>query len=498
VRRILRTALLLLVLVAQACQRDEVTAPHPLGPRAPVGGAFPTSGYLAFVTQPPQTVEGGAVLSPPVQVAVRDSRGNTMPDATNTVTLVLAPNPDGATLLGTTTMAAVNGIATFGDLRVDRPGSGYSLIATAAAVAGDTSASFVVHLIFSTVDVGDLHTCGVTTSGAAYCWGYNSDSQLGDGTATPSTSPVAVAGGLSFTTLSVGGSHTCGLTTNGAVYCWGENGGYELGDGTRVGRASPVPVSGELRFAAVSAGREHTCALTTHGVAYCWGYNAFGQLGDGTTTPRPTPVRVASRRRFRMVSAGWIHTCGVTLRGRAVCWGNNYYNQLGDGTPQGTGRRTPGGGAVIGMVGFATVSAATYHTCGITTGGTAYCWGTNFYGQLGDGTTTNRTTAVPVAGGLTFASISAGDFHTCGATTSGAVYCWGENTDGQLGDGTTTGHTSPVRAAGDLSFADVRAGYEHTCGRAASVAVYCWGANFGGQLGNGTTISSSAPMRVVQ
>ena len=189
-------------------------------------------GALAFVTPPPPSVAGGVVMSPPIQLAVQDAAGNTVPGATNAVTLALGENPSGATLLGTTTVQAVNGIATFDDLVVDRPGSGYTLVATAAGLTSVTSAAFAVHLTFASVDAGIAHSCGVTTDGAAYCWGSNGAGQLGDGFVTSRTSPVLVRGGLRFAAVDAGFLHSCGLTTSGDAYCWGDNESGQLGDGT--------------------------------------------------------------------------------------------------------------------------------------------------------------------------------------------------------------------------------------------------------------------------
>jgi alpha-tubulin suppressor-like RCC1 family protein len=323
---------------------------------------------------------------------------------------------------------------------------------------------------FASLAVGALHTCGVTAGGTAYCWGSNRYAELGIGTATGpegcirgvspcSRVPMSVTGSLSFASLSDGvtNSHQCGITTTGTAYCWGINSAGQLGIGTATGPEScpadqppkpcssvPVPVEGGLRFRSVSAGSGYTCGVTDEGAAHCWGDNSGGQLGDGTTTDRLTPVPVAGGLRFTMVRAGFIHTCGVTTAGDAYCWGFNLYGKLGDGSPEETVRLTPT--LVAGGLRFADVSVASDHNCGLTTDGAAFCWGYNggdspIGGLLGDGTTTNRSTPVPVAGGLTFTAVSG----SCALTAAGAAYCWGDNQFGQLGDGTTTQRLTPVQ-----------------------------------------------------
>ena len=270
----------------------------------------------------PATTHGNQRVTPAVQVAIQDLFGNTITSATGPVTLALGTNPVGGTLSGTTTVSAVGGIARFSDLRIARPGSGYTLVATSGSLRSATSPEFNIFLDFASVGPGSIHTCGLTVTGNAYCWGFNDFGQLGDGSTTGSPTPVLVSGGIRFSSISTRGGHTCGVTSVGDVYCWGENFRGQLGDGTTINRLTPVLVSGGLSFASVSAAFSETCGVTTGGDAYCWGENFHGQLGDGTTINRLTPVPVAGGLTFASLSTGH-HTCGVTAAGDTYCWGDN-------------------------------------------------------------------------------------------------------------------------------------------------------------------------------
>jgi alpha-tubulin suppressor-like RCC1 family protein len=319
-------------------------------------------------------------------------------------------------------------------------------------------------LRFHQVSVGgggdESYTCGVTTDDRAYCWGDNTDGQLGDGTTTSSPSPVAVAGGRRFRQVRTGGNHTCAVDPFDAAFCWGDNSAGKIGDGTTTDRRTPVRVLAGLRFRQLTAGGSHTCGATTGDRAYCWGWNALGQLGDRTTTDRARPTPVAGGLRFRQVSAGGNHNCAVTRDDQAYCWGKNRFGQLGNGTRVGPETCQLFGGnpcstkpvAVLRDLPFRAVSSGNDYTCGVTTTSIAYCWGRNLQGQLGDGTQYNtRVRPVAVLGGLQFRAVSGGapfGRSTCGVTTDGAAYCWGSNHFGQLGDWTTTSHLTPTAVAG--------------------------------------------------
>ena len=340
--------------------------------------------------------------------------------------------------------------------------------------------------------VGAYHTCGLTSAGAAYCWGRNSNGQLGVGDTIYRTTPVAVAGGLTFASLTAGWSQTCGLTSGGAAYCWGSDSTGQLGDGSTTQHLTPVAVAGGLSFASLTAGGYHTCGLTSGGAAYCWGLNSLGALGRGDTLSAVTPVLVTGGLTFASLAASLYQTCALTSGGAAYCWGNNLDGQLGNGST--TQRLTPV--AVAGGITFASLAVGSYHTCGVTSGGAAYCWGANYNGQLGDGSTTQRLSPVSVSGGITFARLTGGAYHTCGVTSGGAAYCWGYNYYGQLGDGSSTQRLSPVSVPGGGTFARLVAGRYHTCGVASGGAAYCWGYNLYGQLGDGSTAQRLTPVVV--
>lgn len=450
---------------------------------------------VGFVVEP-SDAEGTVAVAPAVEVAIQDAFGNTVTGATDVVTVALDASPAGATLSGTIAVSPTGGVAEFDDLSLALPGD-YTLEATAGGLAPATSASFAVHLTFTQLSSGggSAHTCAVTTAHAAYCWGSNIGGQLGDGTVIDRMTPVAVTGGYAFRRVAAGERHSCGLTTDDVAYCWGQNTRGPLGDGTTTTRLTPVPVAGGYSFDRIDVGGLHTCAVTTDDTPYCWGDNEYGQLGDGTTTERTTPVPVLlfGGLSLAQVSAGYQHTCGVSTSGVTRCWGNNFHGQLGDGTT--TNRTIPV--AVAGGHDFERVAAGGSHTCAVTVAGVGHCWGANEGGRLGDGTTTDRTIPVTVAGGHDFEQVAAGE-HSCGATADDLAYCWGPNEFGGLGDGTTTDRLTPVPVAGSHSFDRVYPFNSHTCAITTDDAAYCWGSNGVGRLGDGTTANSTIPVKVVQ
>jgi alpha-tubulin suppressor-like RCC1 family protein len=362
--------------------------------------------------------------------------------------------------------------------------------------AAQTAATLAAALAFWQVSGGGNHTCGVTTDNLAYCWGSSSRGQLGAGTLTGpekcmgdrvgplpcSTRPVLVQGGHRFRQVSAGGEHTCAVSTDSLAYCWGWNLDGQLGDGTTTTRLTPVRVVRGHRFLQVDATYSHTCGVATDHKAYCWGWNAHGQLGDGTRSSRWGPVPVVGGYEFRLVTTGYGHTCGVTTTNRVYCWGLNLEGQLGDSTTVSLRTRPY---RVMGTRQYRFVDAGYYHTCALTTTDRAYCWGEGRGGQLGFGKDSVSRWPRAVVGGLYFRRVTAGGFHTCGETTTNRAYCWGSNNNGELGDGTVSKRLAPVAVLGGLYFKQLSAGTHHTCGKALTAAGYCWGSDEFGQLGDG-------------
>lgn len=368
--------------------------------------------------------------------------------------------------------------------------------------------------VFTSVTSGGAHTCGLTSGGIAYCWGRGESGQLGvpspvttclaDATYPCGLVPFPVSGGLSFTQLAGGGSHTCGLTSDGAAWCWGRNSNGQLGDGTSTDRNGPVAVATDTKFSRIGAGFDHTCALTSAGAVWCWGMNNVGQLGIGSRTRQLTPVTATAPMgvTFDQISPGGLEnagfTCARSTNGEAWCWGANGQGALGLGTRDFLLHGVPE--RVSGQLEFAIIVAGKGgHVCGVTTDGTAYCWGANRNGALGDGTNIDSFLPLKVPG-VTLQQLTVGGYfeggHTCGLTSSGEAWCWGDNEVGAVGDGTTGGRRMPVLVAGGHRFTSISAGLRHTCGRRIDGTVYCWGSGRTGQLGTNSTFSSALPMKV--
>jgi alpha-tubulin suppressor-like RCC1 family protein len=367
------------------------------------------------------------------------------------------------------------------------------------------------------IATGARHTCAVRSDHTLWCWGDNYYGQLGDGTTTYRPSPVrAAALGANVAQVEANSVHTCARQLDGTLWCWGANVNGQVGDGTRISpRINPTQVSalGTSVAEALLGGEAtyigHTCARKSDGTLWCWGANSNGQIGDGTTTsPRPSPVQVTALGTSVAKihhSAGAYHTCAIKTDGTAWCWGANGEGQLGNGMTAGA-EPSPVQVAALGTS-AAEIVAGIFHTCARKTEGSLWCWGANEYGELGDGTANSRNTPVQVTTlGTTVVEVAAGGDasvpaydYTCARRTDGSVWCWGVNRRGQLGNGTTSfdPQPSPAQVLGlSASAAEISLGALHTCARKTDGTVWCWGANDIGQLGDGTSMDQHKPVQV--
>ncbi len=387
---------------------------------------------------------------------------------------------------------------------------------------------------------GEEHTCALLHDGRVQCWGGDADGQLGNGTFswTPHASPVFVTGlADKVIDLAAGSWHTCALLQNGHVQCWGANIAGQLGDGTTADRSSPVTVDLPGAATWITAGCDHTCALLSDGRMFCWGWNVRGQLGVSGVSQSTTPVQVtavsghgetieagcnhtcATYRDAQgtprlscwgwngllqmpaqqgagvsvlLMRAGMGHTCILTGDHGILCWGYNRYGQLGDGSTRSHHQLTP----VIGMtnhVFYMTTSAGANHTCAVLDDGQAFCWGSNMWGQLGNGS----PTLVPVPQRVfdldNVSDFSAGSGFTCAVPANGSLWCWGQRFNTSF----TSDTSVPTRLASpSQGVAGIDAGESHSCVLMEDGALQCWGDNTYGQLGDGTTDLSMAPVTV--
>jgi len=314
--------------------------------------------------------------------------------------------------------------------------------------------------------------------------------------------------------VAAGYDHSCALIQNGTVWCWGNNSDGELGDeDPNIDGAAIIietkPVQAKLAAQAVSvaAGTYHTCAALTDGTVQCFGYNENGQLGNGvsgygTRSIIPTSVRNADGSSLSGVSSvavGGTHSCALLADRTVKCWGDNHYHQLGNGNNTqsvapasvltSSSPSTP-------LTNVTALAASHDDTCAIRSGGSVYCWGDNGAGQLGNGNSAPTTVAVN-AKNITAAAVGVGNVHGCavGAATVSPfnVQCWGDDFYGELGDksGTTNYAYTPVHAQVLKNASTIALGRSHSCAVMVDSTIECWGYNAYGQLGNGGSMTNS-------
>jgi alpha-tubulin suppressor-like RCC1 family protein len=355
------------------------------------------------------------------------------------------------------------------------------------------------------------------SGGTLRAWGQGTDGQLGNGKQTNvQAAPVRVrlGQGVTVTSLRGGCDHTLALTANGHLLAWGLNSSEQLGDGSRTSTDTPVRVKlpQGTKIKSVRAGCYYSLALTTKGHVLAWGSNYYGELGNGSTRRRTRPVRVKfpAGTKIKAISAGCDHNLALTTKGHVLAWGDDNAGQLGIGSHNVETRpvrvRFPGNAKMK------IIAAGCYHNLAYSTGRQLYGWGINDWGQVGDGSTTERDTPVTVslagpikASRLTrsgpaprVVSLFGGINHSLALLSNGVVLAWGNNTFGQLGDGTGENSDVPVQVAtpGGTQVTAIAAGCYNGLALTSTGAVLAWGDNSVGDLGNDKPGFSNVPVAV--
>jgi alpha-tubulin suppressor-like RCC1 family protein len=355
-----------------------------------------------------------------------------------------------------------------------------------------------------TLALGSDHSCVRRTSdGTVHCVGRNGDGELGRGSTSGSSTTVMQVAVGAVTAIASRSYHACVALADGSTRCWGDNASGQVGDGSMTDRRSPVQVTNLADVVELATGRFFTCARRVNGSVTCWGSNSAGQLGDNTEDDRTSPATTVMGLPAAPIalSAGSGHACALFADGTGACWGNNAYGQLGDGTQDNRSTAVTMPVNAIKQIaagGYSTGEGVGGQTCTLHTQGTVSCWGSNNFGQLGIGATSSTPSLTPVmVSGITDGvELTMGRYHVCArhGAGGGTVSCWGRNANGQLGDGSNNDRSVPTAVALPGRAVHVIAGGFHSCAVLTDDAVYCWGLGSSGQLGTQATQSHRSPV----
>ncbi|MGY8670817.1 MAG: RCC1 domain-containing protein, partial [Candidatus Poseidoniales archaeon] len=361
------------------------------------------------------------------------------------------------------------------------------------------------------IDNSEQHTCILELDGDVLCWGLGTSYQLGTGSTTSYNYPYetnvdSYYPNLNFSSISTGDLHTCALDSDSELLCWGSRAQYRLGDNSASGTQNyPYKYTGDSevydkKLAMVSSGGEHTCAIRADATTWCWGLGNYGQTGDGSINmgTQPKQVQFPNNLSATSLSLGYSSTCAIVDTDEIYCWGRNHAGQLGIGntTDQSLPIKVllPSGRTALA------IESGDYHTCAILDDYSVKCWGQNTNGQIGDGTTDDRSSpaSVILSGVNNPIQLSAGQSSTCAVFDNGRIKCWGLNSNGELGTGNQNQQNSPqdLNSISHLHASHVTVGNAFACATFHDGAPRCWGSGGSGKLGTGTTSSSNVPVSI--
>jgi len=353
---------------------------------------------------------------------------------------------------------------------------------------------------WTAVAAGALHTVAIQSPGTLWAWGNNSFGQLGTSNQTNYSSPVQIGAGGLWTAVACGYSHTVALQTPGTLWAWGNNSWGQLGTSNQTNYSSPVQIGAVSTWTAVAGGNYHTIALAAPRALYSWGLNSYGQLGNNSTTNQSSPIQVGASTNWFKISAGAAHTVALLNSGGLAsptfslwAWGSNSYGQLGQGNQTNTSSPVQVGQ----LSNWYTVTAGQYFNLAAQTNGTLWAWGSNSYGQLGVNTSTNFTSPVQVGGSAWYLE-NVGYYHSLAVLSNGVLFTWGNNSYGQLGLNTSSIYSSPIQTTfiTSANWGAVAAGNFHLAAVQSNGTLWTWGGNSYGQLGLNIAYNQSSPTQL--
>ena len=342
----------------------------------------------------------------------------------------------------------------------------------------------------------------VFSQGQLWTWGNNQNGGLGDNTITSKSSPVqTIAGGMNWIQASSGERFGGGIKSDGTLWTWGANDFGQLGINDITNRSSPVQtVSGGTNWKQLAAGSTYCVSIKTDGTLWAWGRNDVGQLGDSTTTSKSSPIQtIAGGTNWKQVSVSVDErsTYAIKTDGSLWAWGNNTDGKLGIQVFLNQNVSSP---TVVGSdKTWKLVSAGSSFAAAIKTDGTLWTWGGNGAGQLGDNTTTSKSSPIQtIASGTNWKQVAAGAGAIAAIKSDGTLWVWGNNTDGELGTNNTTSYSSPIQTiASGTNWKQVSVGLSFTAAVKTDGTLWTWGLNDFGQLGSNSTTSRSSPAQTV-
>ncbi len=351
--------------------------------------------------------------------------------------------------------------------------------------------------LWSKTTAASGHTIALRSDGSLWSWGSNCGGLLGRGTDGNHSFPAQeTTGATDWSFLSAGAGYTMALKADGTLWGWGNNQKEQLGDGTTINRQTPVQESTQATdWLSVSAGYFHTLALKTDGTLWGWGENSAGQLGDGSNIEKSVPTQESSKAtNWVSIAAGGDHTLALQSNGSLWSWGDNSSGQLGDGSN--SSRNSPG--LVSSQANeWSSISVTGSSSIALKTDNTLWGWGNNWYGQLGTGTNSNSN--IPIKESTEEPAdwvMASSSNHTLARKSDNTLWSWGSNSWGQMGDGTETDSLIPVQESTQATnWTDLSSGGQHSVALKSDGTLWSWGAGHSGQLGTGTALSSTTPLQ---